>query len=325
VDGIVQMSEYSTEEKEAKRREREVSAEKLVFVMPDHALRGAAAGEITVKELWDVFWEGKWLFIAIVTVFVLGSVAYALLATEWYRSTVLLAPTKADSMPSISGQLGGLAALAGVSVAGVGGGESAEAVATLESRDLAREFIESNELIPVLLDKDGDNFGQELKVTAGKEETPDIRDAVRVFHEKILKVREDRETGLITVSVEWVDPHLAAEWASKVVRLTNDRLRRRALADAERNVAYLQSEMSTTSVVALQQSISRLLEAEMQKLMLAKKNDEFAFRTVDAAEPAKRPSRPRRVSVVLTGALLGGAIAVFLVFVRRAFLSDRFD
>jgi uncharacterized protein involved in exopolysaccharide biosynthesis len=281
------MSEYSTEEKEAKRREREVSAEKLVFVMPDHALRGAAAGEITVKELWDVFWEGKWLFIAIVTVFVLGSVAYALLATEWYRSTVLLAPTKADSMPSISGQLGGLAALAGVSVAGVGGGESAEAVATLESRDLAREFIESNELIPVLL--------------------------------------EDRETGLITVSVEWVDPHLAAEWASKVVRLTNDRLRRRALADAERNVAYLQSEMSTTSVVALQQSISRLLEAEMQKLMLAKKNDEFAFRTVDAAEPAKRPSRPRRVSVVLTGALLGGAIAVFLVFVRRAFLSDRFD
>jgi uncharacterized protein involved in exopolysaccharide biosynthesis len=227
-------------------------------------------------------------------------------------------------MPSITGQLGGLAALAGVSVGGVGGGETAEAVATLESRDLARELIESNELMPVLLYEDWDEASQSWK-PRGKKGAPDIRDAVRLFHEKVLKVREDRESGLVTVAIEWIDPLLAAEWASKVVRLTNDRLRRRALADAERNIAYLQSEISTTSVVALQQSISRLLEAEMQKFMLAKKNEEFAFRTVDAAEPAKKPSRPKRAIVVVTGTLLGGVIAVFLIFIRRAFLSNQTD
>ena len=253
------MSEYSTEDREAEQLARQRPAEKLVYVMPEQALGGATDYEISLKELWDVVWEGKWLIIVITSVFALGSVAYALLATEWYRAEVLLAPAEAESTPAVSGELTGLAALAGVSV---GGGETAEAVATLESRDLAREFIESNDLLPVLLYKKWDEAGQKWKAS-NTEDTPDIRDAVRVFHEKALNVSEDRDTGLVTVSIEWIDPHLAAAWASSVVQLANARLRQRALQDAERNVAYLQAELGSTSVVTLQQSIGSLLQTEL--------------------------------------------------------------
>jgi len=315
------MTDDSTDVGDTDQTAHQASPEKLVYLMPEQGMIGSMEDEISVKELWDVLWKGKWPIIVITALFAVGSVAYALLATEWYRAEVLLAPSEVESTPSVVGQLGGLAALAGVSV---GGGGTAEAVATLKSRDLAREFIESNELMSVLLYEDWDEAGQDWKAAA-KKDVPDIRDAVRFFHEEALTVREDRESGLVTVAVEWVEPNTAADWASKLVQLANDRLRQRALQDAERNVGYLQSELGSTSVVTLQQSIGRLLETEMQKLMLAKGNEEFAFRVVDTAAPAKKPARPRRVIVTVLGTLLGGVFAVFLVFIRHAIRGNEYN
>ena len=70
-------------------------------------------------------------------------------------------------------------------------------------------------------------------------------------------------------------------------------MRQRALAEAEANVKYLRREFESTSIVALQQSISGLLENEMQKLMLARGNSEYAFRIIDRAEVPRAPSKPR--------------------------------
>ena len=309
------MSEHSTKQGETDNQSRqELAADRLVYVMPvapENAHHGAVDEEISLKQLWDVVWKGKWLIIVITAVFAVGSIVYAFAATPWYQVEILLAPSENESAPSMAGQLGGLAALAGVSIGG-GSGGTVEAIATLESRDLAREFIESNELVPVLLRDKWDRQG----------DTPDIRDAIKVFHEKVLNVREDRESGLVTVTIEWVDPHIAAEWASSIVQLTNDSLRNSALQEADANVAYLKGELVSTNVVTLQQAIGRMLETEMQKLMLAKGNEEFAFRTVDSAEPAKRPSRPRRAIVTVIGTLLGGVISVFAVFFWQALRSD---
>jgi hypothetical protein len=69
------------------------------------------------------------------------------MAREWYRAEVLLAPADEKDSASLGGQLGGLAALAGVRVGS--GGESAEAIAVLRSREFAREFIEDFDLLTV--------------------------------------------------------------------------------------------------------------------------------------------------------------------------------
>ncbi len=311
------MSERSTDVDDTGQSSHPESREKFVYLMPEQAAGHTSDNEISLSDLWGVVWRGKWLIIIVTAMFAAGSVAYALLATKWYRAEVLLAPAEAESTPSVPGQLGGLVALAGVSV---GGGESAEAVATLKSRDLAREFIQKNDLLTILLYEEWDAAAQRWRGRDGR--TPDMRDAVKLFHEQALTVREDRETQLVTVAVEWIDPDLAADWAATLVQLANERLRQRALKDAETNVAYLRAEIAATSVVTLQQSISRLLETEMQKLMLAKGNEEFSFRIVDTAEPARRPSRPRPALVSVGGTLLGGAFAVFLVFVRSGLRSD---
>jgi len=261
--------------------------------------------EIDLWELWETIWSGRWLIVVVTGVFTLGGVTYALLAQEWYKADVVLAP--ADKQAGAGGalaQFGGLASLAGISLPGAGEGEP---VAVLKSKDFARSFITDLNVMPMLLE-DAD-FG---------DKKPDIRDAVKVFDTQIRAVTEDKKSGLVTLSVRWKDPDTAAEWANVLVKRLNDRLRTQAQEESERNVAYLQREIAATSVVSLQQSMGRVLEGEMQKLMLARGNEEFAFKVIDRATPPKQRETPKRTLIALVSMLAGGFLGILVVFLRKA-------
>jgi len=290
-------------------------AKRRVYVLPEEVFASAAHDEISLRDLWHILWRGKSIIVAVTTVFFMFSVMYSLLATEWYRAEVLLVPAEDQSTSSIGGQLGGLAALAGVSVEGDGVG--VEALAVAKSREFARAFIEDFNLLPVFFSEDWDAENNRW-LGSDPQDWPDIRSAVKFFHENLLRVTEDSKTGLVTLAIEWTDPDLAAEWASELVDRLNARLRERALREAESNVAYLRRELAETGVVTLQQSIGRLLENELQKLMLARGNEEFAFRVIDRAQSPKEHVRPRRLLIVAFGTLLGGMLGVFGVFIWSA-------
>jgi LPS O-antigen subunit length determinant protein (WzzB/FepE family) len=260
--------------------------------------------EIDLWQLWDTIWSGRWLIIAITSLFAVGGVTYALIAQEWFRAEVVLAPAdKKGGMSGALSQLGGLASLAGVSV---GGGDNNEPLAVLKSKDFAREFITDMKLMPVLLrDWRGDK-------------EPDIRDALKFFMEKVRTVTDDKKTGLVTLGVRWKEADTAALWANEMVKRLNDRMRNQALIEAERNVAYLQKEMAATSVVSLQQSMGRVLEGEMQKLMLARGNEQFAFKVIDRATPPKLRDAPKRALIAIVATLAGGFLGILAVFLRQA-------
>jgi len=112
------------------------------------------------------------------------------------------------------------------------------------------------------------------------------------------------------------DPELAAAWANLLAARLNDHMRQRALAEAEANVKYLRREFESTSIVTLQQSISGLLENEMQKLMLARGNSEYAFRVIDRAEVPRAPSKPRVTLIVVLATAFGGMLSVLVVLLR---------
>jgi uncharacterized protein involved in exopolysaccharide biosynthesis len=261
--------------------------------------------EIDLWQLWETIWSGRWLIIAITSLFAVGGVTYALVAQEWWRAEVVLAPAdKKGGMSGALSQLSGLASLAGVSVGGGGGNEP---LAVLKSKDFARQFITDMNLMPVLL--------KDQKTEDGK--APDIRDALRIF-ETVRTVSDDKKTGLVTLSVRWKDADTAALWANELARRVNARLRAEALAEAERNVAYLQKEIAATSVVSLQQSMGRVLEGEMQKLMLARGNEEFAFKVIDKATPPKQRDAPKRSLIAVVATLAGGFLGILAVFLRQA-------
>lgn len=275
----------------------------------------SAEGDITLIRIWTVVWRDKWLVVALTALTGLVAVAYALLATEWYRADVLLVPARQDGMSGFGERLGGLAALAGMATVPSDASKS-EAVAVLKSRAFAREFIKDNGLLSAF------TAGSTITGKPGAEPA-DLRDAVRFFHENVLRVSEDRDTGHIALSVEWTDPAVAANWANSLVARLNEGMRQRALKEAEANVAYLQSALESNNLVPVQQSIGRLLESELQKLMLARGSEDFSFRIVDPATPPDRRARPKRTLIVASAVFLGGVFALLVVFVRNAFSKRR--
>jgi len=260
--------------------------------------------EIDLWELWETIWSSRWLIVAIASVFTLGGVTYSLLAQEWYKADVVLAPAEKKSIGGALSQFAGLASLAGVDIPGAG---EQEPVAVLKSREFSRAFIEEQRLLPTLLE--GRSFDGDA---------PDVRDAVNVFDKEIRSVTEDKKTGLVTLSIRWKDPETAASWANLLVKRLNDRLRSQSEAEAARNVAYLQREIAASSVVSLQQSMGRVLEGEMQKLMLARGNEEFAFKVIDRAVPPKQRDAPKRALISIVSLLAGGFLGLLVVFLRKA-------
>lgn len=283
-----------------------------VYVIRDEDLRSYVDDQMSLLELWRVLWQEKWLVVMITAVFVVVSITYSLTATKWYRAEVLMAPSEGRSTQVLPGALAGLASIAGVNV---GGGDSAQALAVMQSRDFTREFIEDQKLLPVLY---ADSLDHETGGWKAATEPPDIRDAIAYFDRSVRRISQDRTTRLVTLTIEWKDPKAAAEWANLLIKRLNARMRERALVEAQANVDYLQEQLSKTSVVALQQSIGRLIEIELQKLMLARGNEEFAFRVIDEAQVPKSRSRPRRTLIVALSAVAGGMLGAFLALIRNA-------
>jgi len=291
---------------------------RLIFLLPPDS--GSERGQMSLWDLWRIVWQGRLLIIAITAVFTLSSVVYALLATQWFRAEVVLITTKRNS--GLTGQMGnlaGLASLAGVKIDQQG--DNAEALAVLRSRDFARAFIEEMNLIPVLFADDWDAKAGRWK-SSNPEDWPDVRDAVRYFERVIYHVTDDKKNGLVTLSIEWTDRKAAAGWADQLVLRINDLMRQRSLAMAEANVKYLRGELAATNVVALQQPISRLLENELQTLMLARGNEEFAFRVVDRTGIPKWRSRPKRTLLVALFTIGGGILSVLTVFVMHGLARE---
>jgi uncharacterized protein involved in exopolysaccharide biosynthesis len=238
-------------------------------------------------------------------------VSYALLSDEIFRVEVVLSPAEKRNPNSATGQLSGLANLAGLPT-GLAGTQ--EPLATLRSRAFARKFIVENDLLPEMYPDKWDPVAKRWLIE-GSEEKPDIREAVQTFQQDLLGIAEDKKAAVVTVTLDWTNPSRAAELANRLVARLNADLRDRAAVEAERNIAYLKDELSRANVVSLQQSVSRVLESEMQKLMLARGNDEFAFKVIDPASPPLKRHRPQRavITVLFTffGFIVGSAVVLF--------------
>jgi uncharacterized protein involved in exopolysaccharide biosynthesis len=152
-------------------------------------------------------------------------------------------------------------------------------------------------------------------------------DAFRLF-DRIRSVRQDLETGLVTLRVDWRDPEVAAQWANEIVARANELLRTRAIEEAEQSLEYLNTALHQADNVELRSAISTLMQNQMQSRTFASVRTDFAFRVVDPAVPSDLNKRvsPRRTLMVLggliAGFLIGVMLAAFKEFVRAPHLSS---
>jgi uncharacterized protein involved in exopolysaccharide biosynthesis len=218
------------------------------------------------------------------------------------------------------GQLGGLAAIAGL--AGPSSStQTEEALAVLQSREFTEAFIHDEQLLPVLFSRSWDSQAGKWRVPSERE--PTLAQAFKYFDSRIRSVSRDKTTGLIAVQIEWRDPASAAEWANKLVAKLNAEMRSRAIDSTNASVGYLERELAATSAIETRQSINRLLETQINQRMLANVTEQYAFRVVDRAmrPDIKDVIWPNKVLLLMLGPVVGlivGAVYAFAAAAWRA-------
>lgn len=298
--------------------------------------------EIDLKELFVALWKGKWIIVATTFVFAVGAVLFAISQPNTYKADTLLAPAESSGqggLAKMAGQLGGLAALAGVNL---GGGESSQtdlAVQVMKSRQFVDHFIQKHDLlVPIMAVKEWDSntntlvlndkaydesTGKWLREPKGlRGAEPTAQEAYDVFIENMFSVSQDKESGLYTVSIEYFSPFLAQQWTTWLVEDINKVMRERVIAESTQNLDYLAEQLNKTSVAEMQSAFYQIVEEQTKSLMLAEVQEEFIFKVVDPAVVPELKAGPKRALICVLGTLLGGMLGVAIVLVRFAFRKE---
>ena len=88
---------------------------------------------------------------------------------------------------------------------------------------------------------------------------PSLWKANAYFKKKVRTVYNDPKTGLIILTITFGDPHIAAKWANDLVKLTNAYLRDKAVAESERNIAFLNEEAAKSDVVEVREAVYKIM------------------------------------------------------------------
>ena len=169
--------------------------------------------------------------------------------------------------------------------------------------------------MPVLFAADWDENQRTWRVAS--DDVPTTEDAYRLF-DSIRSVDEDLSTGLITVTVTWTDPKLAADWANALVDDVNEQLRDRAILVSRKNLEFLNAELRTVGEIEVRTAIYGLIEAEMKNAMFANARSEYAFKVIDPAVVPEKKHWPNRLLLVLIGLSAGTVIGVLVVAALRS-------
>lgn len=291
-----------------------------------------ADDEIDLRELFAAIWQGKWIIVITTAIFAVVSVLYALSLPNIYKSEALLAPVTEDSRMRLPGQLGGLAALAGVNLGAGGNDKTTLAIEVLKSRDFIGRFIEKYDLyIPVMAAKgwqrdnntliiDSDIYNPESqqwvrKVKPPFQPKPSIQETYTEFM-KLLSVSQDKTSGMVKLSVQHYSPLLAKQWVDNLILEINNDMRERELAEAQRSIAYLNEQIVQTNLADARAMLFSLVEEQTKTLMLANVRSEYVFKTVDPAIEAENKAKPARALICILGVMLGGMLSVLIVLIR---------
>lgn len=268
--------------------------------------------EIDLRKLIKVLWDGKLVIILCAVVFAAGSVAYALLATEIYRSQSSV-QIREESRAGLSSQMGGLAALAGISL-GAQNQNRDLALTALKSRAVIQRMIEEEGLLPILYADDWDAANKRWR--GPKPPTP--WRAYEPFINNVLKISVDKTTGIVTVAIEWKDPALAAAWVKSLIVRVNTFVNDATIREAEQNLKFLDKQAQATPMVEMQKTIFSMMEGEIKRLMVARNPETAPLRVIDPAVVPERRVRPQRTLIAIMGTFAGGLLGGMIVLARFA-------
>ena len=297
--------------------------------------------EIDLKELFGVLWASKVLIAAITVIFAISSVLYALSIPNQYKATAVLAPAQSDGggLSSALGQLGGLASLAGVSIGEGSSSEAQIAQEIMKSWSFVESFIAKNKLeVEVYAAKGWSKGSGELKIdndvydidtqswlledAETGELTPPTSWQLFERFNAMTSVSQDKQSGLVSVSIEYYSPVIAKEWLDLYIGAINEHMQARQVAKVSLNISYLEAQIAKTSITEMREVFYTIIEEQTKNKMVAEASPDYAFVAVSPSMVPEKKSKPSRALICVLGTLLGGMLGVVIVLIRHSARSE---
>jgi len=277
----------------------------------------------------------RWLVVAGCTVLgLLAGAAGAVLLPSYYRAEMTLTPaadltsSSAGGLGALASQFGGVASLAGINLGASGSDRATVTLETLRGQAFLVDFAKRRGLVVPLFAANGVN-----KQTGELTINPAVYDErLKQWHERglltkrtaptdgeiyraitrVVKITQDRRSGVVVVTVDSRSPTLAVAWVKMLIRDLNDFIRTRDSEEAKRTMVYLDQQIAQTQIQDMRQIFYRLFEEQTKTVMLAQVRAEYALKIVDSPVVPDRPVWPGRSALFAIGGLGGVVLGCLL-------------
>lgn len=167
----------------------------------------------------------KVLCAAVLTLGTLAGVGYALTLSKIYVATTIVMPPRPSSGMSLMSQLGSLANISGIGGAGAANAPDEVYLAIIRSRSMQDHLVKRHDLV-------------------SRYEVKDVWDARKQLTVNT-KAFSDKKSGLVTVSVEDVDPAFAAKVANDYIEQLRVKTASLALTEAQSKRMYVERQIAS--------------------------------------------------------------------------------
>jgi len=261
----------------------------------------------------DLIKEYRQTFLVSILVPSLAGLLYALIATSLFRADVIIISNQeeGESLVNLSRQYSGLAAMAGINLGGGRGlvDKTDRSLAILTSRSFIEEFVQKQNIRKHLFSNLWDT-----KQNSWKEGEPSAALTYKLMIGNVIEVDIDRRTNLITISVTWEDPVLAAQWANLIIEDINKKIREQEIQELQKSIDFVQVQLDNSdSSGSLNTVMFNLIEELTKKVMIANVREEFAFKIIDPAVVPELKYKPSKTNIVIISFLMGLLISMFSI------------
>ncbi len=293
--------------------------------------------EIDLRELWQSVKDGKrTIFLTMLAVMTLTFV-YVLATPNSYKSEAVLMPSAQDSTPSLGG-LGGLAAMAGVSI---GGGSMTPDVAfksLLNNYSFMKNFVEKNHIYEYYNRDDADkNYvfalgyrglydlfhgSKEKKALSEAEKNDAIYKLTKTLQKKI-SISADKKSGLITISYTDYDRTYAPKVVNYFLKDASAYLVMNGLKHINSQLNYFQKEMANAEAIELRKNLSEMISKILQSKVTMQAKEYYQCDLLTAPKTAyiKDKTKPKRGLILVVAFITSMILGIFIVFFRN-FLKE---
>lgn len=289
-------------------------------------------GEVDYEYLFTQVWKARFQILLATALFTVFGILWALSQPNIYRAQALLAPSEENSgggLSAMANEFGGLASLAGVNLGKGSVDKSTMALEVLQSRAFISEFINKRNL-DIYLFAAKDFKDDELVIDESIYDVtsktwnesvllpgmtkPTDWDLFNSFID-VLKVSQDKTTGLVTISVDYYSAKVAKNWVDWLIVDLNEHIRNTDVAEAKTSVAFLEEQLKQTSVSDMHSMFYKLIEKQYQTIMLANVREQYMFKVLDPAVVPQDKIAPKRALIVCLSMVIGFFLSTFSIVI----------